>query len=102
MNLSTGERVPWPTKNFISKKSDVLATMNGFSLIRIPAELELPGLSIELIQRLELELIATQDVSIELKSNTNKTTIKPWLKEELLIQLSNSSINPSSGITNHR
>lgn len=99
MRLLAGERVPWPTNNFISKQSDVLAIMNGISLIRIPAKLELPGLSIELIQRLELELIATQDVSIELKSNPNKTASNQWLKEELLSQLSNTSFNPSSGIT---
>ena len=100
MNLSAGERVLWPTNSFITKQACLSATMNGVCLLRIPAKLELPGLSIEVIQSLKLELIATQDVTIELKSNTNKTANSQWLKAKLLDQLSESSIKQSVGITN--
>ena len=100
MNLSAGERVPWPTNSFITNQSDLLATMNGVSLVRLPAKLELPGLPRVLIQQLGLELIATQNVTLELKSNTNENATNSWLKEQLLSQLSISSINPSSSTTN--
>ena len=60
MNIAAGQRVAWPADNFSAERSDLLASMDGVALFRIPADLALPGIPTETVQRLGLVLLATQ------------------------------------------
>lgn len=83
MHLAAGERVRWPAENFRAERSDLLATMDGLALFRVPADLALPGLPADTVERLDLDLIATQDNSIALQANANVSEGTRWLQQQL-------------------
>ena len=61
MKLFAGERIEWPTTNFSTTQDHLLGALHGVPFIRIKANLVLPGLTPSAIQKLKLELIATQE-----------------------------------------
>ena len=83
MNISAGENVHWPANAFRAKKSDLLASMEGVALFRIPADLALPGIPIETVQRLGLALLATQDNRIDSQPDADTSRRMLWLQQEL-------------------
>lgn len=83
MNISAGENVHWPANAFRAKKSDLLASMEGVALFRIPADLALPGIPIETVQRLGLALLATQDNRIDSQPDADTRQGMLWLQQEL-------------------
>ncbi|MGB1776385.1 MAG: ATP-binding cassette domain-containing protein [Synechococcus sp.] len=83
MHLAAGERVRWPDENFRAERSDLLANMDGLALFRIPADLALPGLPTDTVERLGLDLIATQDNSIAIQANANVSEGTRWLQRRL-------------------
>lgn len=87
VKLKAGERITWPITNFLTTQDHLLGAMQGMPFIRIKANLALPGLPIECIQKLKLELIATQDNDfIEHVNSTTPDGIH-WLNNEILVQL---------------
>ena len=52
-------------------------------LFRIPADLALPGIPIETVQRLGLALLATQDNSIDSQPDADTSQGMLWLQQEL-------------------
>ena len=86
MNISAGQRVAWPFEAFRAKSSDLLASMDGVVLFRIPADLDLPGIAVETVQRLDLALLATRDNSIHLQPAADTTQGMLWLQKELQSQ----------------
>ena len=83
MNLSAGERLAWPAEAFCAKRSDLLASMDGVALFRIPADLDLPGIPTETVQRLGLALLATQDNRIDHQPTADTNQGMLWLQQEL-------------------
>ena len=80
MKLCAGERAAWPITNFSTTQDHLLGATHGVPFIRIKANLVLPGLPAEAIQKLKLELIATQDndYSEEITSSAvENTVVKP-------------------------
>ena len=86
MNISAGQRVAWPFEAFRAKSSDLLASMDGVVLFRIPADLDLPGIAVETVQRLDLALLATRDNSIHRQPAADTTQGMLWLQKELQSQ----------------
>ena len=99
MKLSAGERVPWPTDHFITNQSNLVASMDGVAMFRIPTALNLPGLPAQIVKQLGLELIATQLNSLSLRANANVSEGSEWLRQELQ-QHSGLSSNFTSGTSN--
>ena len=83
MNLAAGEHVAWPAEDFRAKGPDLLASMEGVALFRIPADLDLPGLPADVVQRLGLELRATQDNSFTVQPSADTRRGSHWLQQEL-------------------
>jgi ATP-binding cassette subfamily B protein len=102
MNLSAGERVAWPAEVFCAKRSDLLASMDGVALFRIPADLALPGIPTETVQRLGLALLATQDNRIDQQPTADTSQGMLWLQQELERQetdtLSTQNINTPNSL----
>ena len=83
MNISAGESVAWPAEAFRAKCSDLLASMDGVALFRIPADLTLPGIAAETVQRLNLTLLATRDSNIDRHPDADTVQGMLWLRQEL-------------------
>ena len=96
MNLVAGERLPWPTSSFTTKQSNLLATMDGLLLFRIPTEINIPGLPANIVQRLGIEIIATNENHLTLQQNANCNEGNEWLEQELFRQCSASASNVNS------
>ena len=86
MNIPAGQRVAWPADAFRAKQSDLLASMDGVVLFRIPADLDLPGIPTKTVQRLGLALLATQDNSIHRQPAADTTQGMLWLQQKLQSQ----------------
>ena len=65
MKLTVGQRLFWPPKSFRTEGSDLIATLAGGSLFRVPADLDLPGIPKETTELLELELIETANNTLD-------------------------------------
>ena len=89
MNISAGESVAWPAEAFRAKCSDLLASMDGVALFRIPADLTLPGIAAETVQRLNLTLLATRDSNIDRHPDADTVQGMLWLQQKLQSQESN-------------
>ena len=102
MNLAAGEHVAWPAEDFRAKGPDLLASMEGVALFRIPADLDLPGLPADVVQRLGLELRATQDNSFTVQPSADTRRGSHWLQQELQRQdldaVSTDSGSPSNNL----
>ena len=102
MKLSAGERVAWPAEIFCAKQSDLLASMDGVALFRIPADLALPGIPTETVQRLGLALLATQNNRIDQQPTADTSQGMLWLQQELERQetdtLSTDNINTPNSL----
>ena len=96
MNLLAGERLPWPTSSFTTKQSNLLATMDGLLLFRIPTEMTIPGLPSNIVQRLGIEIIATNENHLILQQNANCNEGNEWLEQELFRKCSASASNVNS------
>ena len=88
MKLASGDRVPWPSESFYIKQSELVVATSGLALFRIPKTLNLPGLPIETVKRLGLELVATQESFIVNPENIDLSKGSTWLRRELLHQCS--------------
>jgi len=86
MKLDAGERLPWPSEPFRAERSDLLATMDGLAIARIPADLTLPGLPSDCTKQLKIELVATQDNRITVDDGANAEQGRAWLQDKLLRQ----------------
>jgi len=100
MNLAAGEHVAWPAEDFRAKGPDLLASMEGVALFRLPADLDLPGLPADIVQRLGLELRATQDNSITIQPSADTRRGSHWLQQELQRQ-DLDTVSPDSGSTSN-
>ena len=89
MNISAGESVAWPAEAFRAKCSDLLASMDGVALFRIPADLTLPGIAAETVQRLNLTLLATRESNIDRHPDADTVQGMLWLQQKLQSQESN-------------
>ena len=99
VKLKAGERITWPITNFLTTQDHLLGAMQGMPFIRIKANLALPGLPIECIQKLKLELIATQDNDfIEHVNSTTPDGIH-WLNNEILVQLGQVINSPAGSLS---
>ena len=96
MNLLAGERLPWPISSFTTKQSNLLATMDGLLLFRIPTEMTIPGLPSNIVQRLGIEIIATNENHLILQQNANCNEGNEWLEQELFRKCSASASNVNS------
>ena len=86
MNISAGQSVAWPAVAFRAKCSDLLASMDGVALFRIPADLTLPGIAAETVQRLNLTLLATRDSNIDRHPDADTVQGMLWLQQKLQSQ----------------
>ncbi len=87
MRLSAGNRIAWPTEPFKAERPDLLAAIEDVIVFRIPADFYLPGFPIEIVQRLSLSLVATQENSIDVRPNAEIGQGGRWLHDELLREL---------------
>ena len=83
MKLSAGERAAWPNTNFSTTQDNLLGAIHGVPFIRIKANLVLPGLPPEAIQKLKLELIATQDNDYSEEVTTSAVEGTQWLNHQI-------------------
>ena len=74
MRLNAGEDIEWPVYPFITDSSNFLAVINRVSILRLPADIPLPGLSPETTTTLQLKLRVTQlnDQISETKLDTHE------------------------------
>ena len=99
MKLCAGERIEWPTKNFSTTQDHLLGALHGVPFIRIKANLVLPGLTLSAIQKLKLELIATQENDYIEKIDSIAAEGTHWLKNEILSQLNRATNRPAASST---
>ena len=91
MKLSAGEKVAWPITNFSTNQEHLLGAIHGVPFIRIKANLVLPGLPPEAIQKLKLELIATQDNDYSEEVTTSAVEGTQWLNHEIHSRLNRTT-----------
>lgn len=96
MKLCAGERAAWPITNFSTTQDHLLGATHGVPFIRIKANLVLPGLPAEAIQKLKLELIATQDNDYIEQVNSSAAEGTQWLSAEIINRLSGARNTTSS------
>ncbi len=60
MRLTAGEDIEWPVYPFVTNGSSFLAVIDRVSVLRLPANLPLPGLSRETTTAIQLKLRVTQ------------------------------------------
>ena len=96
MNLKAGERIAWPVANFSTTQNHLLGAMQGMPFIRIKANLVIPGLPLENLQNLKLELIATQKNDLIKPINATPVEGTEWLNNEILKRLNRAKSTPTS------
>ena len=99
MKLCAGERIKWPTTNFFTTQDHLLGASHGVPFIRIKANLVLPGLTLSAIQKLKLELIATQENDYIEKIDSIAAEGTHWLKNEVLSRLNRATKRPAASST---
>lgn len=93
MIINAGERIAWPPVSFSTTQSHLFATIHGIPFVRVKTNLVLPGLPVEDVQALRLEVVATQENDFNEHNNSRSDEGLLWLKKEIQKQLDSTAIS---------
>lgn len=100
MKIFAGELISWPDHPFKADGHGLMVVISGFTILRVPVGIVLPGLPRETVTALPLQLRTAQDVTFLREEIPDASRGNAWLEDQLctlLKQLNSNLVHDQSG-----